>query len=608
MEDSLTSCNNAQTYPRNLADHKLAPYALDAISYQLQAQASRLFADESQAALDFLDLGNQAADFWPRRIKNVKRLKEHLGVAPSQTQASHRCRFLFVHAAHSRDRLNVSGEMLMLCFTHFQVMPEFVEFLLPFGFREYAQDFHFSGFRQRTQLIEHRWNAPFGAKPADKKFQICWNLKSVEPSDCDEWSTRQCAIYHSFHLEEVRPSWIIIKGNELMKRRVESATSEEGPQEASNFDAIDRAFEASLETHLIFCRWSAENWRWYINSIEDKFQNKTRNTFSAPLRAPTLPTADTDQFTLRTRTNTWRTFGAKSSISQQTENQTTQKGSLKADMKNGLSPPQTYTNPDTGISQPLPPDEDEDDDDNKPGGPLNPSDIKIDDENREFSFNNLRELHKLAEKANEAVLSLKQNIIVLAQLREFYSLILTRQGFPKDVADSCKDAVDNFELCIEGLEHDMQTHVLRLETLLRLMEEHQLHSILDYQNTQANKYSTRSMFTMTEDMNDIARKTKIETTSMKVITLVTLFFLPGTFISVGRTFLSTLMSTEIFQADATRSGGPDPYARLNPIQVYLALSLPLTVAVLLFWACFHLWEMRHEKQKKSQHKAADWQV
>lgn len=42
---------------------------------------------------------------------------------------------------------------------------------------------------------------------------------------------------------------------------------------------------------------------------------------------------------------------------------------------------------------------------------------------------------------------------------------------------------------------------------------------------------------MTEDMNDIARKTKIETVSMKVITVVTLFFLPGTFISVGTLFL-----------------------------------------------------------------------
>jgi hypothetical protein len=38
---------------------------------------------------------------------------------------------------------------------------------------------------------------------------------------------------------------------------------------------------------------------------------------------------------------------------------------------------------------------------------------------------------------------------------------------------------------------------------------------------------------MTEKMYDIADKTKQETVSMRIITLVTLFFLPGTFISVS---------------------------------------------------------------------------
>ena len=64
------------------------------------------------------------------------------------------------------------------------------------------------------------------------------------------------------------------------------------------------------------------------------------------------------------------------------------------------------------------------------------------------------------------------------------------------------------------------------------------------------------------------------------------------------------MSTEIFQS----GGMPKTYARLNPVQIYLALSLPLTVVTLLFWAGFHLWELRQEKQKKKDHKAADWQV
>ena len=354
--------------------------------------------------------------------------------------------------------------MLKSCFTNFQVMPEFV------GYREYAQDFYFSGFRQRTQLSDYHQNASPDAKSADKKLQICWNLKSVEPSDCDEWSIRQCAIYHSFNHLEVRTSWIIVKGDELMKKRIESAVSDRGHQDMSRFGSLDRAFEASLETHLIFCRWAAENWRWYINSIEDRFQNKTRNTFSAPIRVATLSASGVDEFTLQTRTDTWRTFRSKSSIFRRTETPMTPKESLKANTNKGRLPAQRYTNPDTGISQPLPLDEDEDEEAEEKGS-SNPSDIKIGDENREFSFANLREIQKLAEKANEAVLSLKQNIIVLTLLKQYYRSISTRQNFPSDLAGSCKDAVDNFGLCIEGLEHDMQTQVLRLETLLRLMAE-----------------------------------------------------------------------------------------------------------------------------------------
>lgn len=444
----------------------------------------------------------------------------------------------------------------MLCFSSFQVFPEFVDFLFPFGFRSDKQDFYFSGFRHRIQLAE-RWrnNAP-NARRVSKKFQLCYNLKSVEPSDTDKWSIRHCAVHHSFDLMEIRASWITVKGDSLMKRRIESATSNQGPLGMSDFNSINQAFNASLETHLIFCDWSAENWRWYINYLEDSFQHMTQRTFSAPVHVTGLPTAEIDRFTLGPRIDTGRTNRSKFSMFSR-ESQLVEKRSLKQGLKHRLSVPRTYTNPDTGKSQPLPPDEDNDEEDDEPGSPLKPTDIKAEDKSRGFSFGKLRKVHKIAEKANEAFLVLKQNINILAQLKNFYKLTLNHKDFPKDLADSCKDANGDFATRIEGLENDMQIQILRLETLLRLFRDrknlvkqimesqqsaelkaNQLHSILDYQNTQANKYSTTSMFKMTEDMNDIARKTKIETVSMKVITLVTLFFLPGTFISVRRFFSS----------------------------------------------------------------------
>jgi hypothetical protein len=50
---------------------------------------------------------------------------------------------------------------------------------------------------------------------------------------------------------------------------------------------------------------------------------------------------------------------------------------------------------------------------------------------------------------------------------------------------------------------------------------------------EATQMSTDSMHTLTKKMHWIARKTLEDTVSMKVITFVTLLYLPGTFISVG---------------------------------------------------------------------------
>lgn len=62
------------------------------------------------------------------------------------------------------------------------------------------------------------------------------------------------------------------------------------------------------------------------------------------------------------------------------------------------------------------------------------------------------------------------------------------------------------------------------------------------------------------------------------------------------------MSTDIFQSDYTGRGEPNPFAHLNPVQIYLALSLPLTIVTLLFWAGSHFWEMRNEKRKSNNLK------
>ena len=62
------------------------------------------------------------------------------------------------------------------------------------------------------------------------------------------------------------------------------------------------------------------------------------------------------------------------------------------------------------------------------------------------------------------------------------------------------------------------------------------------------------------------------------------------------------MSTDIFESDFNGSSRPNPYARLGPIQIYLVLSLPLTLVTLLFWAASHWWYTRKENWNRNMHQ------
>lgn len=60
------------------------------------------------------------------------------------------------------------------------------------------------------------------------------------------------------------------------------------------------------------------------------------------------------------------------------------------------------------------------------------------------------------------------------------------------------------------------------------------------------------------------------------------------------------MSTDIFETDNdVNHSGPDPYAHLSPLQLYLVASLPLTFITILVWAGLH-WLEKHREKLKAQ--------
>ncbi|OCL06941.1 hypothetical protein AOQ84DRAFT_342611 [Glonium stellatum] len=351
--------------------------------------------------------------------------------------------------------------MLMSTLSYHQVMPTFLDFLFPFGQQEYPQDFHFSGFRHQSRLreVDRGLRIPELGR-SGKDFQLCYSLKSVESSKGQvewPWSIRQMAIYHSFDFESGRTVWIVIKGNRLMRNRVKQTT---GANKRSRlFDTPSHALSAALETHLVYSDWSAENWRWYINFLEEQLQTSTRHTL------------------------------------------------------------QTTHN---------------------------------------FQFSDLQNTQHIEEKVNETLLILRMNTKILKELKEYYSSLLGSQHSSEYLNEDYEGDISRFENRVSSVISDLQMQESRLETLLRLLADRKALYLSEKSGVSAVK-----MENMTRQMHKIAVKTEQETVSMRIITLVTLFFLPGTFIS-------TLMSTDIVRFPSNQMAFSSAATK-----TYVAITLPV---------------------------------
>lgn len=165
----------------------------------------------------------------------------------------------------------------------------------------YPKDFHFSGFREESQFASRnneRRVPDLGRSGLG--IRLCYNLRSVERTkDQTElpWSIRQTAVYHEFDMKTGRAVWIIVKGNKLIRNRMREASA--SPAFSPKSSCSDR-FSASLAPHLLLCDWSGENWRWYINDLEDQLQGLTRSVLAtrvdhqlgpvtSPITSPVFP-------------------------------------------------------------------------------------------------------------------------------------------------------------------------------------------------------------------------------------------------------------------------------------------------------------------------------
>ena len=216
----------------------------------------------------------------------------------------------FVNAdGHSRARLKITHKMLLLSFVYSQAMPEFVEYLSFFGKQIKAENLLFSGFHQRTRALVSDQGIRIPQRCWSGYDQsICYSLKSIEGTVSHEpwpWSIRHCAVYHSFDLRIARSTWIIIKGDDLLERRIRVATSGSCAERHSSLENLDRNFVQSLSVNLVVAEWSTEHWGDYIESLEDKLEEFTEDVIPLDADAPVMIPTRKTLFTWNIRDKTW---------------------------------------------------------------------------------------------------------------------------------------------------------------------------------------------------------------------------------------------------------------------------------------------------------------
>jgi hypothetical protein len=350
--------------------------------------------------------------------------------------------------------------MFTAALTCHQVMPGFLDFVFPFGEQEYAKDFHFSNFIAENQFCNDvdlnvaRRIPELGR--SGRMFQMCFNLRSVEKTTHSTpewpWSIRQTAVYHSFDIETGRTVWIVVKGNLEIRKRVLDATTRGSSSQRegiTNFGDLGSALGASLNVQLILCDWAKENWRWYINFLEERFRNVTEHSlYTAVDRAPMANTEPVRP--LRSRTlppeplQRWWTF---SSFRRATVNR------VLTGTTSGIRQPYTATQ--------------------SRAEPFNPTTAQRPEllEDKQFSFNQLQDVQGLEEKSNETLLVLKMNVNTLDALQEHYRVVTQEDGWLDELTETAHNRILRFRQTVVATINDLKMQQSRLETLIRTLSD-----------------------------------------------------------------------------------------------------------------------------------------
>lgn len=187
---------------------------------------------------------------------------------------------------------------------------------------------------------------------------------------------------------------------------------------------------------------------------------------------------------------------------------------------------------------------------------------------------------------------MEANTDVLTSIRRFYERLLDNPDFT--LGDKCRGDVFAFAAQIDDMIYDSKMQIARAKVLVRITGDRK-NLVLQHLQTQAAEKmenlttsqasASDRMERLTVSMHKIGALAQKEAVAMRIITVVTLVYLPATFVS-------TFFSTDIVKYQDQNGGSS--YSSLAMLR-WIEVTVPLTVLTLIIGYGFIQLEQKKHK-------------
>ncbi|KAH6662626.1 hypothetical protein F5X68DRAFT_161634 [Plectosphaerella plurivora] len=607
VEQLARSIDASSTYPQNLVRSDEFPYALSRYRAEIEELQNRIFKSSDGAIIIWdLDSDNGAGHKYTENpVKGLSELNGLLGTSKPDPFK----RFFFLRSRSSRSPLECSKRQMETILSCHQVMAPFLNHVISFQKRE--EPHRFASFTNEDYLgSQHQLPGLASLNRSGIQLQQCFNVLAMEFDEYDapQWKQRQVAAHHSFDLQNGRSTWIVMKGDNTIRDRMQEATEKSLKQYPDFPISLAESLRESLRDHMILLQWGTENWSQYITSLEVEYQK-----LSIVTDFEKIDILADDIFPRRVKARASTLTKAAVALPKTPESlpQISEKAATLASEKS--SPPPSPSVPSPGVFRrissrfttnstfPLL---------GRYSSRMTVDTAEVKNENLDLAelvkFQGPQELNRLAKDVLTASSVIDQNKRVFSDIRARYQELMESPLFSMHVSDEnmrrlCEGHAADFIRKVRRLESDLESHQARLNTILyRTQQASEMYNrLFQVVNTRTAEYFAIASQNSTELMQEWTEQMHQKTMSMHIITIFTLIFLPGTFVA-------TMFSSGILTFGQEGEGGFGPWMgdwKVRPagLKLFFAICVPLLFMTLCAWTVAYSALRRTARQSDDTH-------